>query len=378
MNSTLMCPCACKATFTSLRVDRLCVLSTSRDWVRSVKSALEREFGVPGLLQLVVRWGRSDIAQLVLNDKELVDQRQNVHVQRAFQDALERANERWFDLALIDLLLDHGAEAEAIYLPDLFDMRCDSFGYCSELRAGKYNERPLGVRERIERLLSPASTVPAELKHVSPWHERHINLMLSLPVRGFDDYARRQQVVRFFDIMCWAILVGALDLAHRIWQRTSSPLRAGLIAESMCANILAQRSTREQDLLDAKKRFSHDTLGVLDNLASQEEARKLLTSHAGDFATLGKIGSQECDVLELAMNLGSSKALAHAYCQHVLDEEWSGRSALCGVRHLNSRPFPSCICALFTHAAGPKRLSGSATSMLRRHAHACCPFIRRR
>ena len=83
---------------------------------------------------------------------------------------------------------------------------------------------------------------------ISPWLDRHVHLMLSLPVHGFEDYARTRAVVQPLDLMCWAILVGSLDLAHFMWQRTRSPLRAGLIALSMCEKIKTMKFIRVMDL----------------------------------------------------------------------------------------------------------------------------------
>ena len=131
---------ACRAIWVSI-YDRKLRISNPQ-WIQTVQKFIEYEFSRPGLLQLVVRWGRNDIAQMVLNDKELADQRQATHVQRALQDALERAKEVSFDAqSLVDLLIEHGAEAAGIFLPDLFrNMRNDSFGFCDELRNNKFNK----------------------------------------------------------------------------------------------------------------------------------------------------------------------------------------------------------------------------------------------
>ena len=319
--------------------------AAKRTWLPTVQRYAVQEYGTPGLLQLVVRWGRDDIAQLVFQDEELKDQRQPRHVQRAFQDALERAMEPSFDPSLVETLLSHGAEAANIFLPDLFkNIRNDSFGFCQELRDKRYDSRARkasagrggggGSGDGGGGGHSPrnASQSADGSPITSPWQDRHIQLMTqALQVKGFDDYARRQPVVRSTDLMCWAIAVGSLDLARLMWQRTKSPLRAGLLVQAMCTSIQNTRHVREEELEEAKKRFSEETVGVLDHLNDQEEARKLLTGRHGEFSTLGTRGSATCDILELAISLGNRTFVAHRHCQSILDEQWYGRHPDCGM-----------------------------------------------
>ena len=84
---------------------------------------------------------------------DLREQRQQNHVQRALQDALERAMESSYDAqSLVETLFDNGAEAAGVFLPDLFrKMRNDSFGFCDDLREGRFKDVGLPPDARSRR-----------------------------------------------------------------------------------------------------------------------------------------------------------------------------------------------------------------------------------
>ena len=329
----------CRAKWVSISDPKLEI--TDSEWFKIVKKFVNVEFSRPCLLQLVVRWGRADIVHEVLQDSELKDQRRQTEVQRALQDALERAMETSFDAqSVVETLMENGAEPACIFLPDLFrNQHNDSFGFCTELRQGKTWVKKGMITKLMSCVIGdrPAVTstpgATAANGHsatASAWQDQHVQLMLSLPVQGFDDYATNQKVVRPLDLMCWAVLVGALDLAHLMWQRTRSPLRAGLIAEWMCDRVLKTKNMCEKELGEKIKQFSKGTVGVLDHLSNREEARSLLTGKYGEFATLGSKGERKIDILELAIDLGNRTFVAHRHCQRILDEQWHGRASQCG------------------------------------------------
>ena len=110
---------------------------------------------------------------------------------------------------------------------------------------------------------------------VSPWHSMHINFMSSL-VPGFEDYAPRQRYVRTQDLVVWALAAGRMELAHLLWVRCQPPLRSALIAAKVCDKIAMDRNTMEHELHDAGILFTQGALGILGNLPSLAEARKLL------------------------------------------------------------------------------------------------------
>ena len=240
----------CTAEWVAITDPRLNIHShyAKRQWLDAVKLFAKEEYGTPGLLQLVVRWGRDDMTKLVLRDHDLQDQRQPRHLQRAFQDAVEHAMEPSFDVSLVDTLLEQGAEAANLFLPDLFTkITNDSFGFCAELAKEEAN---WGRKRRFRSTFGGGGGGTTagggggggggglggadDAVITSPWRWKHVQLMTTtLQVRGFDDYARRQPVVRYLDLMCWALTVGNLELAQRMWQRTKSPLRAGLLAQTI-------------------------------------------------------------------------------------------------------------------------------------------------
>ena len=169
---------------------------------------------------------------------------------------------------------------------------------------------------------------------ITPWKEPHVELIVSLGVLGFEDYARRQPVVHYLDLMVWSIVVGALEEARVLWRKTRSPLRAGIVAQAMCQQIKKDKNMREDDLDEATRKFSEDLIGVLDHLRDDEEARKLLTATHGDLATIGRKGGHRCNTLELAIGLENRDFVAHRRCQTILYEQWRGRSADCGLVQL--------------------------------------------
>jgi ADP-ribose pyrophosphatase len=92
-----------------------------RDWVDMIDKTMSQQQEHPQLLRLVVRWGRKDIAEKVLTDPDLIEQRQLPMVQGAFHEALARSTSPHFEVGLVELLLDYGARAEEVYLGGLFD-----------------------------------------------------------------------------------------------------------------------------------------------------------------------------------------------------------------------------------------------------------------
>ena len=69
---------------------------------------------------------------------------------------------------------------------------------------------------------------------------------------------------------------------------------------------------------------------MLDFLQDQEEARKLLLSQDGLLGTVGMAGSRRGSLMDLAIDFENSDFVSHRYSQYILDEQWMGRSPLCG------------------------------------------------
>ena len=77
-----------------------------------------------------------------------------------------------------------------------------------------------GLLRRLLPSLRPVSPVPR--RATSPWLERQIGCLTWL-IDGFDDYARAQPVVNYFDLMCWSILCCAFDVAQVLWKVRRPP-----------------------------------------------------------------------------------------------------------------------------------------------------------
>jgi hypothetical protein len=141
----------------------------------------------------------------------------------------------------------------------------------------------------------------------TPWMEAEVRFFSEeLNLRGFAGYAKNQRAVNNTDLVFWAIAMGALDLAFVLWKRSRVPLRSALLAQYLCLK-LTEKKVKADELKRAANTFKDAALGVLDNLKDQEEARRLLLSHASDFAMLGVGGTEDdprrCSILDLAIEL---------------------------------------------------------------------------
>lgn len=90
------------------------------DWLQKVKQRMDSREA--SLASILVRWGRHDVAERVLRDPELVEHRQVMLMQPAFQQAMEHASsERNFNVAILDLLLGHGCTPAACNLAAILE-----------------------------------------------------------------------------------------------------------------------------------------------------------------------------------------------------------------------------------------------------------------
>ena len=158
--------------------------ASHRDWIVAVHQRIKNLDEHPGLLQLVVQWGRVDIAQSVFHDPTLLAQRQPTQVQRAFQQGLKHALEPNFDLKLIELLMDKGAKAADVYIPDLFELEGkDAFGLFKDMNAirrrftwtsWRANSKNMSKQRNLRREVQKAAAVTPEAaqSEASPGNNR--------------------------------------------------------------------------------------------------------------------------------------------------------------------------------------------------------------
>jgi hypothetical protein len=152
-------------------------------------------------------------------------------------------------------------------------------------------------------------------------------------VHNFEMYALQQLNVQMLDLMCWAILVGALDLALTLWAHTRSPIRAALIGADMCNKILHRVPLSQQlreELQEKQGEFTRQATGLLDKIVDEDVAEKLLLNAEGPFAWLGQERRERGSILDLAIALKNKQVIAHQRCAQLIKNAWHGHSAQCG------------------------------------------------
>ena len=76
--------------------------------------------------------------------------------------------------------------------------------------------------------------------------------------QGFDAYARTRHSLDTFDIVLWAVIVGAFSLAKALWHRTEceSPLRLSLLVQHICKQIRIKEKKRVNELQETEDFFN--------------------------------------------------------------------------------------------------------------------------
>ena len=321
----------------------------------------------PALLQHVVAWGKREWAARVLEDPDLVDQRPPAAVQQAFQIALKRAADPTrFDVSILELLLDNGALAADVFVSELYTPGggLDPFGLLHSIAGGDADEHTssrrsrrssgqrsararseedveivAGLKDGSARVVYATSvtraaraSAPAGLQEsgnavhaTTPFRQQHTQLLRQY-VEGFDAYAAGRHAPATLDLMIWAILSGASDAAFLLWGHTSSPLRASLIGQEVCARLRKRHTVCTTQLGQLSQRFSDAAVGILDNLDCPDTALRVLEVAAGPHASLcASGGSRKVSILALAIELENVAFVEHRYCQGILDDQWMGR-----------------------------------------------------
>ena len=67
-------------------------------------------------------------------------------------------------------------------------------------------------------------------ENVSPWLPRHTKLLERF-IENFGEYAKVRRSASANDLVFWAILCGAFELAEVLWSQCESPLRTLSAAE---------------------------------------------------------------------------------------------------------------------------------------------------
>lgn len=81
------------------------------------------------------------------------------------------------------------------------------------------------------------------------------------------------------DLVLWAVLIGNIELARRMWSKTRQPMRAALIASQLCRSLSKKNHlfSDSKDLLELSLEYERWAIKCLDAISSAEEAMPLLT-----------------------------------------------------------------------------------------------------
>lgn len=92
------------------------------------------------------------------------------------------------------------------------------------------------------------------------------------------DGGRQAVATTWTDLMLWAVLIGNIELARRMWSKTRQPMRAALIASQLCRSLSKKNHlfSDSRDLLELSLEYERWAIKCLDSIPSAEEAMPLL------------------------------------------------------------------------------------------------------
>ncbi len=371
-----------------LKIDLVPFARWHRGHSRLVNKAvanLERTLKEPGLLEIVVNFGRASLAERVLHAPKLADERSPLKLQRVFSNALHMASvDRTFDLNILTVLMQHGAKISDVGLTGLFDTSATPMRMVQDVLDQR---QATLVQRRAATKGSRFAAVPMEARDEHPWAGEYA-YMLDVIIPGFRHYAnernRKKEPVSAFDLMCWAISCGATKLALFLWRLVdSSPLRAALIGQQLCERFRVMEYNLDQDVRSALKNgeseFNEANRALLSSIISQkqrgdsEEAKRQTNEMireiiypdlqlADDLGLihgknpnwvqrLGKWIFKRLDerpwtrgiarvfeppkpaqrrLLALAVEFHNEQFTSHPCCANLVDDIWRGNHPLCG------------------------------------------------
>ena len=97
------------------------------------------------------------------------------------------------------------------------------------------------------------------------------------------------------DLMMWAVLMGNQPLARLLWERTSEPTRAAIMASRACHRLKMARGEKYDDQLEQQAdEYENWAIGVLDAVDERNEAKRLLEQVPSVQLNLGCEGGGWC------------------------------------------------------------------------------------
>ena len=254
--------------------------------------------------------------------------------------------------------------------------------------------------EYVQNVKTLLRDVQTETWRWFPWPREYVLLLDSL-IPGFATYAKQRatgktstRCVTAFDLMCWALLCGDVDLALLMWERSDAPLRAALIGKRICLRLREEErfyggldSRMLETLKEGERGFAAMMNGTLDFLPHEyvpDLRRQLLwpvtsrtssheiTNIGLDYSLDMKVrwlvdalhsrlvhGSRRSNIfyehlretqpeerltiLEMATEFEDEDFTAHNECADVKDEVWRGRHPKGGTYYLTRTPLTSVL-----------------------------------
>lgn len=188
------------------------------------------------------------------------------------------------------------------------------------------------------------------------------------------------------DLMMWAVLMGNQPLARLLWERTSEPTRAAIMASRACHRLKMARGEKYDDQLEQQAdEYENWAIGVLDAVDERNEAKRLLEQVPSVQLNLGCEGGgagaggggwghgkqrrggssgssggvalrpvymwQRSVLDEASQDTTCLRFVAHKHCQYVLTSYHNSSDVLSGggrVRISESAAWPEILLTIFS------------------------------
>lgn len=141
------------------------------------------------------------------------------------------------------------------------------------------------------------------------------------------------------DLMMWAVLSGQHELAEALWEKTTDPIRAALMASQLCRRLTQDPALRaDYDELDAAgTRYEDCALELLDAVRESSDAGQLISlipwSYAQEGGPNGEVTRKllwEASALESAaeedglLSVPCMRFISHRHSQYLIDKHFVG------------------------------------------------------
>eukprot|EP00965_Chrysotila_dentata_P024991 828296-Pleurochrysis_carterae.AAC.4 len=177
------------------------------------------------------------------------------------------------DLSIVQPLLDFGAEATHVDINILFVSSKIKYDTCAMHEEAWVDDGEL--KFMVRRVSSTRKATMGHLTELSHYRYQW-QKVLSLLVSGYDRHFEARSKQRdasalrptWTDLMMWAVLIGETDLAHMLWLKTYSPLRAVCIATKACVFLSKdpRNALYKDELVANAAKYEQWALDLLDEM----------------------------------------------------------------------------------------------------------------